>query len=126
MKGRRMRGLLRAPQVSLRERLDLPRGTTPHEIERLLVGAGECEILHLTGRGNGAQVLPLRAIDLDAIAPGVIYPPLLVDCQTVGAAGDFVAKAGPDVASRSGGVDLVVLGEIAAVRDRPVRLHVIG
>src|SRR4029453_11579412 len=118
--------LLRPPHVCLRKRLNLPRGTAPHEIERLLVGTGECEILYLAGRRDGAQVLPLRAIDLDAIAPGVVHPPLLVDCQTVGAAGDFVAKAGPDVTSRSGAVDLNVLGEVAAVRDRPVRLHVIG
>src|SRR2546428_10633100 len=71
--GAHVAGLLRAPKISLRERLNLPRGPAPHEIERLLIGAGECEILDLTRRGNGAQVPPLRAIDLDAIAPGVIH-----------------------------------------------------
>src|SRR5215475_2280053 len=117
--------LLRPPRISLRERLNLPCGTAPHEIERLLVGAGEGEVLNLTGRGNGAQVLSLRAIDLNAIAPGVIYAPLPVYRHAVGTTGDLVATAGPDVASRSGSVDLMVLGEVAAVRDRPVRLYVV-
>ena len=63
--------LLRAAKISLRQRLNLPRGAAPHEIERLLVGAGEGEILDLTRRGNGAEMLALRAVALDAIAPGV-------------------------------------------------------
>src|SRR5258705_7901002 len=112
--------LLRAARISLRERLNLPRGPAPHEIKRLLIGAGECEILDLTRRGNGAQVLSLRAIDLDAIAPGVIHATFLVHSHTVGAAGEFVAKPGPDVASSRGGVDLRVPGEVAAVCGRPL------
>ena len=79
-------GLLRATLVSLRERLDLPRGVASHEVECLLVWAGEREILNLPGRRYRAKVPPCGS-DLDAIAPGVKHAPL-VNRETVGAAGE--------------------------------------
>ena len=60
------------PHAPLRKRLNLPRGTAPDEIERLLVGAREGEVLNLTGRWNGAQVLSLRDTSSSPQRPSLV------------------------------------------------------
>src|SRR5689334_6676375 len=58
--------LLRAAFVPRRQHLDLPRGVAADDVERLLVGPREREVLRRTRQRDGAQVLPRRAEHLHA------------------------------------------------------------
>src|SRR5579864_955778 len=111
--------LFRPTLIPFCEHRDLVHCSASDDVQRLLIGTREGQVVGIPRYGNGAQVLALWAEDLDARRRCRIYAVLAVDREAV----PPKSKIGRPV--RPLGHDLI-LGEVAPILHSPVGLDVEG
>src|SRR5258708_7439359 len=111
--------LFRPTLIPFCEHRDLVHCSASDDVQRLLVGTREGQVVGIPRYGNGAQVLALWAEDLDACCRCRIHAVLAVDREAVPPKSDIGRPVRPL------GHDFV-LGEVAPVLHSTVRLELEG
>src|SRR5512138_1461904 len=99
---------------SLRQHLDLENSPATNNVQRLHILTGEGKVLRSSRRRNGAQIRALRSEDLNFPGGRRIQPTLSIDGETVS------SSHNPPV----GHGQAFILGEVAAIGQRAVVLHI--
>ena len=111
--------LFRPTLIPCCEHRDLVHCSASDDVQRLLVGTREGQVVGIPRYGNGAQVLALWAEDLDARRRCRIHAVLAVDREAVPPKSDIGRPVRPL------GHDFI-LGEVAPILHSPVGLDVEG